>query len=168
MDKRVPSIAFTRIALIVIVPIAIVAGIRAVAWAINLKTWSAGETLTSADLNANFDAIKTEINVPAWTAVAFSTGWGNYPDVMYGGAEYRKIGTTVYLRGFVSGADFAANAGIFTFPAGYRPLKRRVFSADCKSSLHCRVDVLADGSVISQANSGMGYLSLDGMVFNVD
>jgi hypothetical protein len=51
-------VSFTRIALICLVPLAIVVGLRASALAaVSLKMWQAGDTLTSTDLNANFSAI---------------------------------------------------------------------------------------------------------------
>lgn len=60
-DRRFPSVAITRLALLVAVPLAVVLGIKAVAWAVNLKTWTGGETLTAADLNANFAAVNAQL-----------------------------------------------------------------------------------------------------------
>lgn len=53
-----PSVSFTRIGLLIGIPIAVVVGIQTIVWAAaNLKTWSSGDTLTSVDLNKNFTAI---------------------------------------------------------------------------------------------------------------
>jgi hypothetical protein len=60
-DSSTPSISLTRIGLLVLVPLAVVLGVRAVAWAVNLKTWSSGDTLTAADLNGNFAAINNQL-----------------------------------------------------------------------------------------------------------
>ena len=61
-DRRTPSVAMTRVGLLVGVPLAVVLGIQAIAWAtVALKTWNSGETLTASDLNANFDSIKNEL-----------------------------------------------------------------------------------------------------------
>jgi hypothetical protein len=57
-NQQLPSVAFTRIGLLVGVPLAVVLGIQAVTWAITLpKTWSNGDLLDAAELNANFEAL---------------------------------------------------------------------------------------------------------------
>ena len=57
-DRRIPSIATTRLALIALVPLAVMFALSSSTWAaVNLKTWASGDTLTAADLNANFDAL---------------------------------------------------------------------------------------------------------------
>lgn len=59
---RIPSRRFTRIGLMIGVPFAIVGGVQAAGWAAaHLKTWVDGETLTAADLNANFAAMQSAI-----------------------------------------------------------------------------------------------------------
>jgi len=51
----------TRLALLVIIPLALVGGVRAVTWAAaTLKVWANGDVLTAADLNANFAALAAE------------------------------------------------------------------------------------------------------------
>lgn len=59
--KRWPSVSATRVALIFFVPVAVLVGARLVAWATTPKTWTSGETLTAADLNANFDSLNAQI-----------------------------------------------------------------------------------------------------------
>src|SRR5262245_61282511 len=56
-----PSISLTRVALIVGTPIALVVATQIVAWAASLKTWNSGDTLTAADLNANFAAMGSDV-----------------------------------------------------------------------------------------------------------
>lgn len=59
---RWPSVSLTRIALIILTPLAVVTGMRIVAWAATpVKTWSAGETLTAADLNTNFNGLAAQM-----------------------------------------------------------------------------------------------------------
>ena len=61
-DRRIPSVATTRLGLLLGVPIAVVFGLNALAWAISLpKTWTPNETLKSADLNSNFAAIASSV-----------------------------------------------------------------------------------------------------------
>lgn len=47
----------TRAALFVGVPLSVALGVQAISAQVLPKTWSAGETLTAADLNANFAAV---------------------------------------------------------------------------------------------------------------
>jgi hypothetical protein len=76
-DRRFPSVAFTRVALLVLVPLGLLFGIRDIAWAVTLKTWSAGETLTADDLNANFTAINAQLTAnPPCRAGFWSLGDG--------------------------------------------------------------------------------------------
>jgi hypothetical protein len=61
-DDGVPSRRTTRLGLLIGVPLALLVGARAISWAaVTLKTWNSGDTLTAADLNANFTAITNGI-----------------------------------------------------------------------------------------------------------
>ena len=60
-DRSFPSVSLTRIALIVLVPVTLLLGVQAMAWAVTLKTWTNGETLTAADLNQNFSNINAQL-----------------------------------------------------------------------------------------------------------
>jgi hypothetical protein len=66
-----------------------------------------------------------------------------------------------------NGDDCVNENTIFVLPAGYRPAKRLVFSADHNGRVHARVDVLADGSVkwIGDAADAPTSLSLSGVTF---
>jgi hypothetical protein len=60
-DARTDAVisqTLTRVGLLIGVPLAVVFGVQAFAWAaVTLKTWTTGETLKAADLNSNFDNI---------------------------------------------------------------------------------------------------------------
>jgi hypothetical protein len=59
---RWPSVSLTRICLILVVPIAVVVGVRGWAWATaSIVTFQSGETLTANDLNTNFAAINNSM-----------------------------------------------------------------------------------------------------------
>jgi hypothetical protein len=47
--------------LLVTMPLAVVLGAQTVSWALSLKNWTPGETLTAADLNGNFAKINTDL-----------------------------------------------------------------------------------------------------------
>src|SRR5262245_60371713 len=55
-DHGIPSPRMTRIGLLIIVPLALVLGVRTVSWAVP-KIWNRGEILTADDLNSNFKSI---------------------------------------------------------------------------------------------------------------
>ena len=50
--------------LLVTMPLAVVLGAQTVSWALSLKSWTPGETLTAADLNGNFAKIDAELSKP--------------------------------------------------------------------------------------------------------
>jgi hypothetical protein len=55
-----------------------------------------------------------------WINATLTGGWSNYGSP-YSGAQYRRIGNVVYLRGLVKDGAFGASNPIFTLPAGFRP-----------------------------------------------
>jgi hypothetical protein len=62
-----PSKRATRLALSIGVPVALMIGAQAVSWAATtLKTWNDGDTLTAADLNANFAALRVKSIYQVW------------------------------------------------------------------------------------------------------
>ena len=86
-DRRFPSVSMTRIGLLIGVPIAVVLGIHAVSWALTLKSWNSGDTLTATDLNSNFDSVKAELASATFraqdtkSATAGVTFSGSFADV---------------------------------------------------------------------------------------
>ena len=60
-QERFPSQRLTRLGVLVGAPIAFVLAAKSVAWAVALKSWNSGDTLTAADLNANFEAANAEL-----------------------------------------------------------------------------------------------------------
>jgi hypothetical protein len=61
-SDRWPSRWATRVGLLTGIPIAVLLGAHAISWAAAaLKTWNDGDTLTAADLNANFAALNAAI-----------------------------------------------------------------------------------------------------------
>src|SRR4051812_16942722 len=80
----------TRIGLLVLVPLALVFGVQAIAWAVP-KTWSHGDALTADDLNRNFKALDDA--VAAATAAAAAAGQPN-PWVVCGHLEDLRSGST--------------------------------------------------------------------------
>src|ERR1043165_5132543 len=70
-----PSRSLTRIGLLVGGPLSLCASVRVAAWAAaQLKTWTDGETLTAADLNANFAGLQADITAVQQTTVSVHGG----------------------------------------------------------------------------------------------
>lgn len=181
-DRQIPSFSTTRIGLLLGVPLALIVGVHAASWAAaTLKSWNAGDTLTAADLNANFTALNDEVTAlqgTAWTAVTFESGWSNNAaGSTFANVEYRKKGDLVYLRGIAERMT-GTNRVVFTLPVGFRPQKQSAFPAPLGTygtsptvtSSTTRVDVRADGSIFLPLipETFQGYVALDGIVFGVD
>lgn len=66
-DEKFPTPRQTRIGLLVLMPLALLFGQRALVWAdvtLPTPTFTDGQPLTAAQLNGNFDALKDAINKP--------------------------------------------------------------------------------------------------------
>ena len=69
-----PSRTQTRRWLWMTVPLAVLLGPSAVAWAQTiLKTWAPGDTLTAEELNANFAALQRAVGAPRVVTLTFET-----------------------------------------------------------------------------------------------
>ena len=65
----------SRGALIVLIPLAVIAGVRSVGWtAAQLKEWNDGDVLKADDINGNFMALSTQI-----AAVTAPLTWNKLP-----------------------------------------------------------------------------------------
>jgi hypothetical protein len=60
--------------LLVTMPLAVVIGAQTVSWALSLKNWTPGETLTAADLNGNFTKINNDLGRLDDVTTASDTG----------------------------------------------------------------------------------------------
>jgi hypothetical protein len=89
-----------------------------------------------------------------WINIPLGSGWQNYAQG-YVGAQYRKIGPLVYMRGLISRTGAAVGAGtiVGSLPVGYRPSGGTVILA-CNAansrmdSDHQRVDVDINGNIM--------------------
>lgn len=126
--------------------------------------------------------------------IGFQNSWVNFG----GGfttAQYRKIGTEVFVRGLVKSGSISG-AAIFTLPAGYRPLASLMFAEAAaslgvsggvtgpasagtahthtpgtltSSSAGVRIDVASTGVIaVADSNVGNGFVSLSGISFFTD
>lgn len=99
----------------------------------------------------------------AWISASYNTGWGSYGGG-YHGAEYKKVGDIVFLRGMVVRSSGSATT-IFTLPSGYRPTNSMVFSQIANDAV-ARVAVDASGNVVLQVGAVSPWVNLTGVAFS--
>jgi hypothetical protein len=115
---EVPSSTATRIGLLVGVPIAVVLGVKTLAWAAVAKTWNSGEVLKAADLNATLVALDQRI-------AALEAGVGNNTMVITatvrgaaGGLATAACPTDYKLTMVSASVIQVTNSGINGWPMG--------------------------------------------------
>lgn len=124
------------------------------------------ETPDLKDLMA-LNAMQTpEVVVPkassvAWQVPTFQNGWVNYDTTYNSAGYYKDANNRVYAKGLVKTGT--ANTVIFTFPAGYRPLKRGIFVTVSNNAI-ARIDVLPNGEVKMESGSN-AWISLETISF---
>lgn len=99
--------------------------------------------------------------VNSWSSLPFNTS--NRHSTL---GFYKDEDGFVYLRGLATGGS-AANATIFTLPAGFRPSSTLVLSSISATGT-CRIDVTSAGVVYAAAGGSTGWNSLDGLCFYAD
>jgi len=67
-----------------------------------------------------WDKNGNDLNDTGWINASLTGGWSNYGSP-YVGAQYRRIGKMVMLRGLVQGGGFGSANPILTLPVGFRP-----------------------------------------------
>lgn len=120
-----------------------------------------------------------------WTNVTFTNGWVNYGT--FQGAQYRKVGDMVQLRGLIKSGTAGASA--FTLPAGYRPPLNIILTggngthvaintgAASAGTAHThpfsmsetsgRIDINTTGTVTPSAAATNNWICLDGLSFSI-
>lgn len=98
----------------------------------------------------------------SWTTLTLNTGWVNYGSP-YDNAGYKKVGDLVFLRGLVARTS-GSETIILTLPAGYRPILNPLFIVATNTG-YGEVEINSSGQ-ISWRTGGVGWLSLNGLVFS--
>lgn len=119
------------------------------------------------------------VAVTPWTNAPLVNGWANLSTPPWRGAQYRKVGDIVYLRGLISRVSPLTPITfltIFTLPVGFRPLADEIFSVNVGGATGYgeyvgRCDVLQSGTVSVvigvAAQNAHTYTSLAGVQFSV-
>jgi hypothetical protein len=134
---------------------------RASVGAIAPAVW--GDTVND-DLNYLYgDAVWTDV-----AGGAFLNSWVNVGSP-YHNAGYRKIGSTVFLRGQVIGGTFGVPSGataITILPPGYRPSANMIFPS-VSNLLFGSLHVYTTGNVYASTGESGHSISLDNCQFDI-
>jgi hypothetical protein len=110
----------------------------------------------------------------AYTAATLATGWQYYNAAFsvtnFQDPRYRKVNNVVTLEGLCRKNGAISNAEtIMTLPAGFRPLKTRIFTVETENGA-MRVDINPSGTVIIATgfNINQNWVSLEGLTFSID
>jgi hypothetical protein len=90
--------------------------------------------------------------------------WVNFAGGFDVAAYWRDSSGVVHLEGLIAAGATALGTTLFVLPAGYRPPLRNV-NATISNGVLARVDVLPDGSVVTDSGVSAAWLSLAGITF---
>jgi hypothetical protein len=154
-------------------------GIYALAMSIP-NTFSAGTSISSGQVNANFAAVKTAVDaleakfpvaaanlaaLPAVTAATLQSGWA--ADGLYGSNPpgfYKDFQGIVHLQGAVKGGT--PSSTVFVLPVGFRPTGNMWVTAYTLEGTTGTVRISPDGSLaMPYGTSASGYTSLENITF---
>lgn len=98
-----------------------------------------------------------------WTAVTYTAGWVDLGGG-FRGAQYRKVGDEVQLRGLCKRTSGSATT-MFTLPVGYRPTVSELF-AQLSNDLLARIQIDLNGEVILSFGAPTAWVNLSGISFS--
>lgn len=134
------------------------------------KVVTSGVAITSIEITG-FDSlgnVYSNKNAFGFTQVYFPTlqnSWVDYDTNTYGRPHYTKDKTgTVMIHGLVKSGTVTTGTVIFNLPAGFRPPRQLAFATLSNQLLH-RLDVFANGNVVTNTGGSATYLSFNGAAF---
>jgi hypothetical protein len=161
----------SRGALIVLIPLALVVGVRSIGWtAAQLRAWNDGDVLKADDINGNFTALSTQISALTapltWSKLPLMGGWTTYGSG-YADPSYTKDSLgIVHLRGLVKGSPVPGML-VASLPDGFRPAYNTEEVMPCGGPSPCTVVFKPTGEVVFELiNSSSSWLSFDGLTFS--
>ena len=162
----------SRRVLIVLIPLAVIVGVRSIGWtAAQLKAWNDGDVLKADDINGNFMALSTQIAAVTapltWSKLPVMGGWATYGSGYADPSYTRDSLGVVHLRGLVKGTPVPGMT-VATLPDGFRPSYNMEEVLPCGGPSPCTVVFKPTGEVIFELiNSSSSWLSFDGLTFSV-
>lgn len=109
----------------------------------------------------------SEVLDTGWISATLQSGWSNYGSE-YDTAAFRRVGSSVYLRGMVKSGSVVNNTGtspIFTLPDGFKPdiSGRSIFSCTSAATTRARTDIFSSG-VVQAVEGTNSWFSVAGIV----
>jgi hypothetical protein len=129
--------------------------------------------IKSADVNLNFDELKTKTDYlaapdSAWIAVgsggsSFANSWVDYGSG-YPGAAFRKDAFGyVHLKGFIKNGTAVDTTTMITMPTGYKVgSTRHIAAVGASGAGHLK---LTTSGIAYGAGTGNGWLTLDNITY---
>lgn len=100
----------------------------------------------------------------SWQAISLTNNWENY-GTTYQAAEYKKVGSQIFLRGLIRNGS--NNTIAFTLPSGYRPPADLKFTTNTNNEGGTAVVTInASGTVT--INHYTGWVALEQISFFID
>ena len=100
----------------------------------------------------------------SWQAISLTNNWENY-GTTYQAAEYKKVGSQIFLRGLIRNGS--NNTVAFTLPSGYRPPAGLKFTTNTNNEGGTAVVTInASGTVT--INHYTGWVALEQISFFID
>lgn len=115
--KELLSPTVTRVGLLIGTPVAVILGVRVLAWAAVSKTWKSGDVLTAADLNSTLAALDQQSTTLGQRADALDQGMailGQRVTALESGIGQNVAVISATVAGMTGGVSTAS------CPAGYK------------------------------------------------
>ena len=100
----------------------------------------------------------------SWQAISLTNNWENY-GTTYQAAEYKKVGSQIFLRGLIRNGS--NNTIAFTLPAGCKPSADLKFTTNSDNEGGIAVVTISTSGTVT-INSYMSWVSLDQISFFID
>ncbi|QDH19550.1 hypothetical protein [Saccharibacillus brassicae] len=121
---------------------------------------NAGDTAARVSV---LEAKKAEKDTPAWITPTLLNGWIQYNDGFSNLVYFKNALGQVIVRGLIRNGT---QATVCKLPKGYRPSSTLIFPA-LYGGTSGRADIYADGSIVSQQDDGINWLSIQ-MTFQAE
>jgi hypothetical protein len=122
-----------------------------------------GTTAPTAELEVNGTLVVGNITDNADVSMIMQNNWVTYSNGWSFPEYYKDKLGRVHLQGLIKNGTL--NNFATTLPAGYRPIRGRVFTVETEGGGQCRVDVRSSGGVFIGPRCDSDWVSLDGISF---
>ncbi|AUC80349.1 hypothetical protein CW736_13615 [Nonlabens sp. MB-3u-79] len=125
-----------------------------------------GTTAPTAKLEVNGTLVVGNITDNADVSMIMQNNWVTYSNGWSFPEYYKDKLGRVHLQGLIKNGTLGNYATIL--PAGYRPIRSRIFTVETKGGERCRVDVRYSGGVFISQGCDNDWVSLEGISFRAE